>query len=302
MRRIEALLGCGDFCRNSLVLSFVKTEFRALSQYFDAIRKMFRGDLACPWIKSQNHESLLPYFKEELGEFIQALRDHEEAKDLRRPIDELGDLWQQCVLHLLILSERSGKSLEAIFDSWRVKIEERHPHVFAAIPGEKISLEEVVAGWKVRKNAERVNESSTAEIRKTESFLELGATLSELVRAQKIGERSRAFNFDWANANEVREKIEEELAELDQALIIRDEKALREEIGDLLFSVVQLSRHCEISAEEALSAANNKFIARFSKVEEIFESENPRLARGDWMKVPRGELEKLWARAKNLLR
>jgi MazG family protein len=272
-------------------------------RHFDSVRQMFRGEKACPWLSEQTHDSLLPYLTEELGEFMEALRPRLESKtlNLEEPIDELGDIWLQCVLHTILLSERSGKSVREIFDSWRQKIEIRHPHVFDPQENQrKWTRQEVFSAWKERKDAEKKLAKPGVRLPKTASFRELASSLSQLVRAQKIGERSRAFNFDWSQPQEILEKVREELGELTEALQSKTRSAVFDELGDLLFSTVQLARHLEFSSEEALSRACDKFIGRFAKVEEILTTQNPQKAQGDWLKIPRDELEKLWQQAKRL--
>jgi tetrapyrrole methylase family protein/MazG family protein len=275
----------------------------ALWKYFNSVQQMFRGEKACPWLKTQTHESLLPYLKEEIGEFISALRKWKDRKQSpKEAIDELGDLWLQSVLHLLLLSETSGLDLASILDGWTEKIRVRHPHVFDPQASQRSwTLEEVLQEWRRRKKTEKDTARKIKTLEpKVSDFREYAGTLSELVRSQKIGERSRIHNFDWSSANEVNLKIEEEFQELKSEMTekIASQARLKEEIGDLLFSIAQLARHLGISSEEALAEANGKFINRFEEVERLFTLEHPEQAAGDWNSVSRELLENYWQRAK----
>jgi tetrapyrrole methylase family protein/MazG family protein len=293
----------------------MKRSSEALAKYFNSVQQMFRGDKACPWLKTQSHESLLPYLKEEIGEFISALRKFHQSSPSKalsssklasEVIGELGDLWLQSVLHLLLVSESAGLPVDAVIEQWTKKVVDRHPHVF----DEKLSLrswsrEEVLLEWRKRKKLEKDQASENSGLApKTADFLEYSGCLSELVRAHKIGERSRQHNFDWENPREVVDKVSEELQELKEELKTgTDQKsALSEELGDLLFSTVQLARHLGISAEESLARANDKFISRFEQVERQLTEEDPAAAAQSWLSIPRDRLEAHWKKAKAVLR
>ncbi len=279
----------------------------ALWKYFNSVNQMFRGDKACPWLKTQTHESLFPYLKEEVGELMAAIRKPSQNPNPGlEAIDELGDLWLQSVLHLILLSESSGRSVATNLDSWTQKIVDRHPHVFDPVQSQKSwTLEEVLLEWRNRKKSEKLAARKNNNLAsKTSDFLEYSSCLSELVRSHKIGERSGQHNFDWNEPAEVLDKISEELQELKDEMHSEktNQPAIKEELGDLLFSVVQLARHLGISSEEALALANDKFINRFETVEKQLQSKDPARASGDWKAIPRDELEEQWKQAKSELR
>lgn len=237
-----------------------------------AIMARLRGPDGCEWDRDQTWRSIAPYTIEEAYEVADAI-DRGDSSDLR---DELGDLLLQVVFHSRIAEEAGAFDFDDVVDSVADKMERRHPHIFgddAASPG-----------WEAIKAVERqegVDGSALAGI---------AHALPALMRAEKLQKRAARVGFDWPDASGPRAKIDEELAEVASA---SGDGALTDEIGDLLFSVVNYARHLRVDPEAALRGANAKFERRFRKVEH---------AAGDLSTLTLDDMDALWAKAKELER
>ena len=254
-----------------------------LERCIGVIKALRHPKTGCPWDLEQTHQTLLKYLLEESYEFIEAC----ELKDPKLMEEELGDVLLQVLLHSTIASENLNFDLESVAKTLADKIVRRHPHVFGNT-GEVISSSQVVENWQEIKILEKGKRKYSID----QKYLHAAALESSF----KIGQKSTSLNFDWPGFREVIEKVEEEWLEVKAELPAagkHDPKKVREEIGDLLFSVAQLARHLDINPEECLREANQKFIGRFQKVEDAVK------ARGNTLeKTPQAELEKIWIEVK----
>jgi MazG family protein len=256
-----------------------------LIRCIDVIKRLRHPTNGCPWDLEQTHSTLLKYLLEESYEFIEAT----EKNDPRLMEEELGDVLLQILLHSTIAEENKSFSLETVAKTLADKIIRRHPHVFEKRPA-GINSEEVVAKWQEIKTQEK-GEPKYVMNSKLLHFPALESAL-------RIGEKSTDVNFDWVDYTQVMFKVEEEWQEVKEELppggkINRDR--VKEELGDLLFSVAQLSRHLGINPEECLRDANKKFIGRFQKVEDRVRSSGRKI-----QETPQEDLEKLWNEVKKL--
>ena len=222
---------------------------------------ILRAPGGCPWDGEQTHESLVPNLLEEAYEAAAAIR----TGDAEHMQEELGDLLLQPMMHGEIASESGTFNLDSIATAIAEKLIRRHPHVFAESDAD--NTEAVLTQWDAIKRQEKGG--------RPQSLLhKVGEGLPALMRASKIQKKVAKVGFDWTSAAEVIAKIKEETEEVEEALAKGDTPHLEEEIGDLLFAVVNLARKSKLDAESLLAAANEKFIKRFQKVESHFASQN----------------------------
>ena len=251
-----------------------------LERAIETIRALHRPETGCPWDLQQSYASLLKYLIEEAYEYIEAV----ENKDIELMEEEIGDILLQ-VLHHTSISEKLGDfNLESVAKRMSDKIIHRHPHVFGKTQGEDLSADEVIRRWKIIKEEEKKKKDSPIP----DKLL----NLPSLMAAHKIGVASSKIKFDWEKAEDVLEKVEEEFSEL-KVELKKNQGKIKEELGDLFFSLAQLSRHLGFEAEDVLREANQKFIRRFRSVEELALEDNQKIE-----SCSRDELEALWARAK----
>lgn len=220
-----------------------------------AVVHCLRAPGGCPWDQEQTHESLIPHVIEEAYEVAEAIR----VGDPALICEELGDLLLQPVLHAEIASETNAFTLDRMAHELTEKLIRRHPHVFGETSAEDSSA--VLKQWDVIKREEKGAQR--------EPYLS-GVTqgLPSLMRAQKLQKKAARVGFDWPDVAPVFGKIREETVEIEQALAANDQAALTHEVGDLLFSVVNLARKLGVDAESALAATNERFTRRFGQVEE----------------------------------
>ena len=210
----------------------------------------------CPWDIEQNFRSIAPFTVEEAYEVADAI-ERGDLGDLR---EELGDLLFQVVYHARMAEEAGAFSFDDVREAICDKLVRRHPHVF----GEEVIADaraQTVA-WEAHKAKERQDRNKSA----TSALDGISGGLPALMRAAKLGARARSVGFDWPDISGVMEKLREEIRELEEVLE-KDRDREEEEIGDLLFSVVNLCRHREIDAETALRRGNRKFETRFRALE-----------------------------------
>jgi nucleoside triphosphate diphosphatase len=239
-------------------------------------------DGGCPWDLEQTWSSIAPHTIEEAYELADAIEDGDPAK-VRA---ELGDLLFQVVFQSRIAEEGGLFDFEDVAAGIAAKLERRHPHVFG--DAKVRSPEEQTVAWEAHKAAERRADGGS------DGALD-GVTLGlpALTRAAKLGRRAAAVGFDWQRSSEVIEKVEEECAELRDALAAGDVQGTQAELGDLLFSLAQLARKLGTDPEVALRAANSKFERRFRRVEAWLADGGRKPGDVDMV-----ELEALWTRAK----
>jgi len=257
--------------------SEVSSSIERLLEIMALLRDPVRG---CPWDVEQTFETIAPYTIEEAYEVADAIhrRDSDALKD------ELGDLLLQVVYHAQMAAEANTFKFEDVVTAICDKMIRRHPHVFGDIKVENATAQTLA--WEQHKANERRAESSLDGV-----ILALPA----LARALKLQKRAALVGFDWPNAHSALEKFSEEIDELTAEMNTGgDADRLRDEIGDLLFTCVNVSRKLGIDPEEALRQANAKFERRFRKVETLLAVEGDRLPQAATL----DELEALWSRAK----
>jgi ATP diphosphatase len=228
----------------------------------------------CPWDLQQDFSTIAPYTIEEAYEVMDAI-ERNDAQGLR---DELGDLLFQVVFHARMAEERGWFDFDAVAGAIVDKLVRRHPHLFGDGKHED---------WEDLKAAERATRDASI-------LADIPQALPALTRAAKIGKRASRIGFDWSSVQDVRAKVSEELAELD-AEVAADpaSAATAEELGDLLFALVNLSRHLKLDPEGALRAANAKFEQRFRQMEALAQARHLRLAT-----LSAEEWDRLWLQAK----
>ena len=250
--------------------------------FSDLVRVMekLRSPEGCPWDRKQTHKSLLKYLIEEAYEVVDAVL----KKDDRELQEELGDLLLQAVFHSQIARERGAFTIEDVIDGITRKLIFRHPHVF----GDRKDIEtaeDVTREWEKLKEKEG---------KKRESILDgIPSSLPALERAYKLQKRAEKAGFDWENFRGIKEKMIEELGEIEKELQKKNREKLEEEVGDLLFMAVNLSRFLGIHPEVALRKANEKFERRFRYMEKRAKEKGKELKD---MKLE--EMEELWQEAK----
>jgi len=253
------------------------------------VEVMARLRRSCPWDREQTHRTLLPYLIEETYEVVDAV----EADDDASLAEELGDLLLQIVFHAQLATERGKFSVADVIDALSNKMVRRHPHVFGdtSVSG----LDEVWLNWEKLKSKERAG-----QLRK--SRLDgIPKGLGALLRAQRMQEKASRVGFDWPELSGVLEKLDEELNELAEAMRAaasrhggsHEEAHVREELGDVLFTAVNVCRTLKIDAEGALREANEKFYRRFAFVESRAAAQGRELS-----DLSLDEMEELWQLAK----
>lgn len=236
----------------------------------------------CPWDREQDWASIAPHTIEEAYELADAIRDGRPG----RVRDELGDVLFQVVFQARIAEERGLFDFDAVAAGISDKLERRHPHVFGTATVEDAAAQ--TAAWEEHKAAER---RAQGEGSGALDGVSLG--LPALTRASKLGRRAARVGFDWSDVDGVLAKVDEEVTEMREAARAGDRREVQEELGDLLFSVVQAARHLRVDPETALREANAKFERRFRDMEARLQAEG-RAVEG----TSADELESLWALAK----
>jgi tetrapyrrole methylase family protein/MazG family protein len=235
-----------------------------------AVVAQLRGENGCPWDREQTLDSLKPYLVEESYELLDAI----ENGDVPHHREELGDVLLQVVLQSQIRTEEGHFTFDEVAHEIAEKLIRRHPHVFADAVAE--DADAVIKRWEEIKSGERKEKGKG-----NESIIDgVPRFLPALQRAQRTQERGARVGFDWGSAGPVFEKVEEELQELREALDAGDAVHQAEELGDLLFSVVNLARFLDtpMTAEEALRHAVDKFAGRFKQVEAVIAQSNRQMA------------------------
>ena len=238
----------------------------------------------CPWDREQTHESLVRYLIEETYEVVDAINqlDVDDPSTDDAFIEELGDLLYQVEFHATIAEQQGRFSIADVANSIHEKLVRRHPHVFGDVSAD--SADQVVSTWDAIKQQER------GEVDSKSVFDGVATAAPALMYASKLQKRAAEQGFDWPNSDGAYEKIAEEIAELREAVLLNsDPQAVLMELGDVLFSVVNLSRHLKVDAETALRSASEKFKTRFEKVVELATQRNL-----DLTKCSLSELDELW--------
>src|SRR5438045_5400468 len=238
-----------------------------------------RAPGGCPWDREQTQESLLPALIEEGYEVTEAAR----AKNDAHFREELGDLLLLVVMHAEIAQESGRFDIDNVLQEVSDKLIRRHPHVCATSDARDSGA--VLKQWEAIKREEKKADSHY--------FASLPKALPALMRAQKAQSKAARVNFDWTEVRDVVAKVEEELREMKEAIASQDREMITDEIGDVLFAVVNLARKYEIDAESASQKAADKFVARFHRLEDELRRQGKRL--GD---VDLAEMDAIWERIK----
>ena len=244
------------------------------------LAKLLRAEGGCPWDREQTHKSIRKDIIEETYEVIEAI-DKEDPELMR---EELGDLLWQVVFHAELEREEGRADMSDIVHDICAKLVHRHPHVFGTVVAETSDV--VLDNWEKIKTEEKQRNTVTSKLQS------VPPALPALMRAQKIGKR--APFFDFADADEVLVKLEEETNELKDAISSGNKSDIDEEFGDLLFTAVSLARKLGIDAEESLTKASEKFISRFSVLEAEVIAEDK-----DITTLSMAELDAIWERIKH---
>jgi tetrapyrrole methylase family protein/MazG family protein len=243
---------------------------------------VLRSENGCPWDREQTNKSIRNCIIDETYEFIEGL-DNEDNKLM---CEELGDVLFQVVFHTQITKEDGKFDVNNVIDGICKKMIERHPHVFGDTFAD--TSEKVLENWEKIKNKSKQNDTATKTLES------VPMAFPALFRAQKVQKRAAKAGFDWDEADGAVSKLHEELKELEDARKVGNSEEIFEEFGDLLFSAVNVARFLKIDAEDALQFATEKFIKRFSKVEDLA------IKRGINMKeAPLEELDALWDEIKH---
>jgi len=248
------------------------------------IMQRLRAPGGCPWDREQTHATIKPYLIEEAYEVAEAIDDN-DFDELRK---ELGDLLLQVVFHAQMAKEAGRFEIEDVVRGINEKMTRRHPHVFADT--QVSGSDEVLRNWARIKSEERKDRPDNSVV------AGVPRALPALLRAHRLGEKAAHIGFDWSKPDEVLEKVDEELAELRQAIAAGDNGAIEAEIGDLLLVLSSLGRHLRVHSEEALQKASDRFIKRFHYVEArlIEQQRDPHDASPE-------ELNRLWEEAKKMV-
>jgi ATP diphosphatase len=254
-----------------------------IQKLLDVMAALRDPETGCPWDVEQDFRSIAPYTIEEAYEVADAI-DREAMLDLR---DELGDLLLQVVFHAQMAREAGHFEFEDVAQAIVEKMVRRHPHVFG---DETVSSAQAQRrAWEQHKKNER-----DAKADESDGVLDgVALALPALMRAGKLGKRAASVGFDWPDATGVRTKVDEELEEFDAARERGVLSDMTDEIGDLLFSVANLARHCGIDPEESLRAANRKFTVRFNEMEHRLSEQGQA-----WESLTPVERENLWQAVK----
>lgn len=246
---------------------------------------ILRAPGGCPWDAEQDHRSIRRNLLEEAYEACEAI-DEESAVHLQ---EELGDVLLQVVFHAQMEKERGSFTLDDVADGVCKKLIFRHPHVFGNV--EVADSAEVLTNWEELKKQEKHQDSATATLEA------VAKSLPALWRAEKVQKKAAKVGFDWPDASGALDKLSEEVDELKEAVAGGDKAAIAEELGDLLFAAVNVSRFVKADSEDALTAATEKFIRRFALVEEKAKGQGR-----DMKDMTLAELDALWDSAKEDLK
>ena len=259
-----------------------------MQQLLDIMRALRNPDSGCPWDLQQNFQSLIPYTIEEAYEVADAI----ERNDLDDIKSELGDLLFQVVFYSQLAAEQQGFDFNDVAQAISDKLIRRHPHVFAGIKVK--DAKEQTKEWEKLKQQERKAKAGNNSV-ELSHLDDVSRTLPSLMRAEKLQKRAAREGFDWPDVSGVMAKVYEELNEVQQELDaeVQEQTKLEDEIGDLFFSCINLSRHAGVDAEHSLRKANLKFERRFRELEKKANTQGLKMH-----EMKPDELENLWDEVK----
>jgi|TARA_B110000459_G_scaffold140672_1_gene153340 ATP diphosphatase len=254
------------------------------------IRKIIKilrdPDDGCPWDIKQNFNSLAPYTIEEAYELVDAI----EQNDIKSIKSELGDLLLQIILISQIASDNNYFNFDDVAEDISEKMMRRHPQIFDYNYNLNDFPQE---SWERIKNIEKSKKAN-----KNNHLLDtIEKNIPAMLRSIKIQKKASSMKFDWKDLNDVINKVDEELSELKEAIDNKNKLHIEEELGDLLFTIVNLSRHLKLDPEQTLRKSNNKFISRFNIMENILDEKKI-----EWHDLKKSDLLNLWNKAKDQLK
>ena len=255
----------------------------------DKIRRVIEilrdPDGGCPWDLKQDYSSIAPYSIEEAYELVNAI----EKNDINEIKSELGDLLLQVVLMSQIASDQGDFNFDDVADEISQKIIRRHPQIF----DENYKINDLPQeSWERIKNLEKKNKNNSNK----STLDQIENNMPTILKSLKIQKKAASLNFDWISKDQVLKKVDEELNELKDALKEKNNKNIEDELGDLFFTLISLSRHLNLDPDQTLKKANQKFIKRFNKMENIIEDKKLK-----WHNLKSTNFKNLWNNAKRLI-
>ena len=260
-----------------------KFDYKEKYNVYDLVEiiDILRGEGGCPWDMVQTHESIRKDFIEETYEVIEAINKN-NPEMLR---EELGDVLMQVVFHTSIEAEKGVFNIDDVADEICKKMIVRHPHVFGDVNAD--TVDDVLTNWDAIKRSTKGQKSTS------EAIDSIPRELPALMRAAKVQHKAAKAGFDWTEVSGALDRLSEEIEELKEAIANGEQSAISDELGDVLFSAVNVSRFVDVEAEEALTNSTDKFVSRFKKVEKMADE------RGINMKETElAVLDELWDEAK----
>ncbi|MDE7279448.1 MAG: nucleoside triphosphate pyrophosphohydrolase [Oscillospiraceae bacterium] len=245
------------------------------------IMRILRSENGCPWDREQDHKSIRKDFLEETYEVVEAI----DTEDSELLLEELGDVLLQVVFHSRIEEENGGFDFGAVADGNCQKLIIRHPHVFGDVT--------VETSGEVLKNWNNIKQQTKGQETYSETLESVCTALPALMRAQKVGQRAKRAGMDFKDVSQVLECLESEIAELKEAVSENNSGHVSEEMGDVLFSCVNLARHLDCDAEESLTRSTDKFMKRFKDTEKLIRCDGI-----DMRSLNIDELDVYWRKAK----
>lgn len=263
----------------------------SLSDLRYLMKRLRDPETGCPWDRSQDFRSIAPYTVEEVYELIDTI----ERNDIEHLKEELGDVLFQLVFYSQLGEEQGEFDFDEVISTITRKLIARHPHVFPLgklhderSPDWQPETAQINATWETIKQQERESKGQKRLLD------DIPSALPALVRADKLQKRAASTGFDWKKFSAVMEKLQEEIGELQEAISLQDGKAISDELGDLLFTCVNVARHLGVDAEQSLRDANNKFKRRFETLEHL-------AGNADLNSLSEQELDQLWNQAKTVV-
>ncbi len=248
----------------------------------EIIKVLRNPDSGCPWDKVQTHQSIRQEFIEETYEVIEAI-DNDDKELLK---EELGDVLLQVVFHSEIEAENNSFNIDDVADGVCKKLIVRHPHIFGNVEAD--TVDEVLKNW------DNIKMQTKSQKTQSEVLEGISKALPSLMRSQKLQKKAGKVGFDWADIHGAMDKLKEEVSELDEAIGEDNQSHIEEELGDVLFSAVNIARFAHIDAEKTLYNACEKFIHRFTAIEQSARQQNIVIEETDL-----DTLNRLWENVKN---
>ncbi len=264
-----------------------------MSKNFDKLTSVMarlRAPGGCPWDREQTYASLAQYLLEESHETFDAIQEADETGDTKNLREELGDVLLQVVFHSTIAAERGDFTIDEVVSGVTQKLVLRHPHVFGDKKLE--TANDVLQNWDELKKDER-KASGKIEKEKLSILEEVPLSFPALLEGQKLTKKAAKVGFDWENTKQVFDKLDEEVSELNEAIEQNSNEKISEEIGDILFVILNLARKLEVDAETALKKTNRKFRRRFAFIESELKKDGKTLEESNLE-----EMDALWNAAK----